>query len=272
MTNCISMLKLSATTALSLVIATGVLVSPVTAGVIFADEFNGTSLDPAWNVVSGQGTTQVSGGALRYNNFGPLSSPFGWYTTSTRVELPFSGRHWQLDTKVDYSLVYLNGLGNSSGAQTSIVDMEFARATFPTDFLEVGRSVDAWYNDNSFYVVTQSNNGGQASSGNVRNPADTVQNNIAGGTYWLRFIRNGGTISFLYSYDGTNYTNGVTRNIDDPNNSNNLFRISGTTWETVGSHSQFDYVRIQDTVPEPAGFALMLGGGAALWVLRRRRS
>ena len=74
--------------------------------VILSDQFTGTSLNPQWEVMNGQGTYSVNNG-LTYTGDGPLSSPSGWLTKSTTLALPFQGEHWEADISLSYSLKWL---------------------------------------------------------------------------------------------------------------------------------------------------------------------
>jgi hypothetical protein len=241
---------------------------------IFSDEFSGAALNPAWQVSPGQGSYGVSGGSLRYVNQGPLSSPGGWGTTSLALAVPFSGTHWQLDTKATYNLIWLNRSGASSGAQRALFMVSFDPASSYDDYAAFDRGVDAWYNAN-FLSAYHSNPPASTVVNGLVNPSDSViVNNTANGTYWYRMIRDGGTLELQYSYDGLTYTSAFKSNLSDPTNPFNKVIISGNTWESVGSYTDYDYVRIEgQAVPEPGtALPLALLLGAALVARLRKRA
>lgn len=230
--------------------------------IIFSDDFTGPSLDPAWQVQPGQGSYSLVGGNLRYYNQGPRSGPGGWFTTSLTLALPFTGTHWEIDTKATYNLYWLNSLGNSSGAQRPQVMLSFDSVSPYNDYADFDRGVDAYYGDNhlsAWYINQQ----GQTSALGLLNPADAaIINNIADGTYWYRIVRDGGTLTMAYSYDGVNYNTAFSAPLANPSSSYNQLLLSATTWETVGSFTDYDYVTISSAVPEPG--SLILFGSALL--------
>lgn len=252
--------------------------------VIFSDNFSGSNLDPAWQVLPGQGSYSMVGD-LRYNQEGPLSAPSGWGTTSLSLALPFTGLHWQADIEAKHTLMWLTS-GNytgpsnpmpsgSSGAQQSRVQMAFDPVT-AGDRSALGgsntagfvRGVDAWYGSNyltAFYDGTYVDN--------LQNPSDMmIQNNVADGTYWYRFIRDGGLLSIAYSYDGVNYFTAISQALQNPLDDANTLVLSGETYLSVGSYTDFQSVRILDTtVPEP-GTSGLIGAGLLLIPIIRRRS
>ena len=141
-----------------------------------------------------------------------------------------------------------------------------------TNYADWYRDIDGYYGSDQLIASY-----GAAGSANVLNPADlNVTGNVAGtSTYWLQIVRDGGGLSMNISYDGTTYTNALTTTLTDPANSFNELVLSGTTFETAGSFTNFDYVSITGTsTPEPSsaviglsGLMLMLLG--RLWVLRK---
>jgi hypothetical protein len=123
------------------------------------------------------------------------------------------------------------------------------------------RVIDAWYGNNELtagYETTESQN--------LVNPAGTwINNNIADGTYWYQFIRTGGTLAMNYSYDGVDYATAFSAPLANPSGSFNELVLSGTTFSTAGSYTDYSLVTIKslDAVPEPSGFvplALCLAG------------
>ncbi|HXK03880.1 MAG TPA: hypothetical protein VMS37_15870 [Verrucomicrobiae bacterium] len=234
---------------------------------IFSDDFNGTSLNPSWQVQPGQGSYSVGGGNLRYYLQGPLSSPFTWFTTSTNLAYAFTGTDWEIDTKATYHLVWLDNSGNSTGAQAGQVLVSFNQSSPSSDVAQFGRGVDAWYA--SDYMTASY---GAASSANVINPADGtipscqpycagVTNNVADGQYWYQIIRHGGSLQMNYSYDGITYNTALSVTLADPADTYNDLLLSATTYSTAGSYTDYDYVYVKglsSTVPEP-GAAILLG-------------
>lgn len=251
---------------------------PASASIIFSDTFSQPTLDPAWQVLAGQGSTSMPGD-LHYTNQGPQSAPGGWNTTSLSLAYSFTGTNWEIDT---VSTSHLNwctsstysgppnpNFGCSSGAQRSQVFVSFDPVTSGNRSALVGsnvaifdRGIDAWYGDNSLTASY----GGNSATG-LLNPADTnVNNNVVGGTYWYQFIRSGGLLTMNYSYDGVHYATALTANLADPNNPFNELVLSGETYMSVGSSTDFTSVNIAsvDSVPEPATWLLFFVGSSLL--------
>jgi hypothetical protein len=191
---------------------------------LFSDDFTGPSLNAAWQVQSGNGAYSLNGGDLRYVNQGFGSSPSGWYSTSEALFVPFTGTDWELDTKATYNLGYLDNLGQSSGAQRSTLIVSFDQISTYNSVASFERGVDAWYGENRMSAGV-----GAIATSNLLNPADaTINNNVAGGTYWYQIIRHGGDLTMNYSYDGINYFNALSTVLVDPSNPYNELLLTGT--------------------------------------------
>jgi hypothetical protein len=245
------------------------------AGTIFQDNFNSPVLNPAWQTLGGQGAYSVGGNDLRYYAQGPQSSPAGWSTTSLALALPFQGTNWVLDTEVTYSLDWCLGgsytgpsvpnQGCSSGAQRPQVMVAFDPVTSldrsalgGLNYADFDRGTDAWYGADSLSAWH-----GTTTAQGLLNPADSgIVNNIAGGTYWFRITRNGGTLTMNYSSDGVHYTAALSALLANPSGSFNELVLSGTTFLTAGSFADYHFVSITDA-PEP-GVALLSSLGLAL--------
>lgn len=253
------------------------------AGTIFYDDFSGSTLNAAWQVLPGQGTYSLVGD-LRYVNQGPASAPAGWSTTSLSLALPFTGTNWEADIKASFSLDWLSSGSytgppvpnylNSSGAQAPQVMMSFDPVTAGDRSALAGgtsadfnRGTDAWYGYDDLYASY-----GSTSVLGLINPADAwITNNITGGTYWYQFIRNGGTLTMNYSYDGVNYFTALSAPLANPSGSYNELVLSGTTYSTAGSFADYYYVDITSPVPEPSTWGLLgLGLLGLVWAGRRR--
>lgn len=211
-------------------------------GANFSDEFTGPALDPAWVVRPGQGSYSFVSGNLRFFNEGPLSSPWTWMTTSMVLAHPFTGTQWEFEAKVRYNLVYLNSLGNSAGAQASLLIFHIGAGASAVD-VTINRGVDAWYGNNT--LLTSLCSVSLCSPiVPMLNPADAaVVGNVADGTYWFRIARDGGTITVRYSFDGATWQTAFSAPLPNPSEQLNELLISGQTWETVGSFADFDYIR-----------------------------
>lgn len=237
--------------------------------IVFEDDFSGSTLNPAWQIGTGNGSYQLTGGNLRFYNQGPLSSAAGWSTVALNLNIPFNGTQWEADTKATYHLVWLNARGNSSGAQGPQILVSFNSTSPFTNYGGFERVIDAWYQSNDLMAWYNNN-----SVTGLVNPADTpVINNVADGTYWLQFIRNGASFSMNYSFDGQNYHNALTTTLTDPNNPYNDLMISATTWETVGSYTDYDFVRIQTTgsqVAEPTTLSLIASSLVFIFLKKKR--
>ena len=244
--------------------------------VIFNDDFNGSSLNPAWQILPGQGSYSLTNGQLQYFNAGSQASTTGWFSPALTLGLSFTGTSWEIDTKAQYHLNWLDTSGGSSGAQGPEVLVKFAPGTVTsgyggpnyagTDFAVIERDIDAYYNSNilAAYYGTAVNN-------DFLNPADkTIQNNVADGTYWYKIIRNGGTLTINYSTDAVNYSTALSAALFDPSSSYNDLLLGGITFSTVGSYTNYDYVTITSAAPEPSSIFLFGLGVVGLWWCRSR--
>jgi PEP-CTERM motif len=259
------------------------------ATLLYTDNFAGSTLGPAWQVLSGQGSYAVSGNSLEYSLDGPLSSPSGWSNTSESIALTFSSTSWQLDLEANYHLSWLlPGYGSYTGPteQTSYGSpgSQGARAFVAFDpVTESDRSVlgssnvagferivDPYYGSNIFHAYYDN-----TGPSDLLNPVDDyITNSVAGGTYWLRFIRDGGTLTMEYSYDGINYMNALTTSLEEPSSSFNELVLSGITYLTAGSYVSYSNLVIQDfsgaSVPEPATMGLFSSALVGLAVFGKK--
>ena len=263
-------------------------ISGAQAGTVFTDDFAGPSLDPAWEVLSGQGSYSLLGGQLRYYNSGNTASTTGWYNAALTLALPFTGANWEIDTKATYNLAWcLSGSytgpsvpnpGCSSGSQGPEVLVKFDPGVITsssggpnyagTDYTVIERVVDAYYGAN---VLTAGY--GATTSGNLLNPADAnITDNLADGTYWYRIIRSGGSLSIDYSRDGTNYLNALSTTLSNPSGTYNELLLGGITYLGAGSYTDYDFVKISTPAPEPGTFCVIgLGLIPLVWKYRVRK-
>jgi hypothetical protein len=265
---------------------------PAMAASIFSDNFSGATIDPAWQLLAGQGSYSMVGD-LRYNNQGPLSSPSGWSTTSLSLAYTFAGTEWEIDTVSTSHLAWctsgsytgpaMPNFGCSSGAQHSLVFVSFDPFTAADRTAYAGsnialfdRGIDAWYGSNSLSASY-----GVTNTSGLLEPSDSgISSNIAGGTYWYQFIRNGGTLTMKYSSDGVHFNTAFSTPLANPANPFNELVLSGQTYWNVGSYSDFTSVNIfspdgivisPDGVPEPTTFGLFGLGLLALAGIRRTK-
>lgn len=254
---------------------------------LFSDDFSGSTLNPAWQILPGQGSYSVGGGNLRYFNGDSQASTTGWNNAALTLALPFSGTDWEVDTKATYNLHWCTSgnytgpstpnQGCSSGAQGPEAIVKFNPGTTTSgqggpnyaglEYVLFERDIDAYYGSN---ILVASN--GVIASDNVLNPADSnINNNVADGTYWLRFVRSGGTVTMNYSYDGITYFTALTTTLSNPSDPYNELLLGGVTWQNVGSYTDYDFVNIKATTPaaEP-GSLLLLGCGFAALGLKYR--
>ncbi len=277
---------------LPLALAFGPCVDRAVGSTIFSDNFSGPTLNPAWQVLPGQGSYSVGGG-LQYYNDGPEASTTGWYNAALTLALPFSGTNWEIDTEATYSLQWcptgqtytgpaVPTPSCTSGAQGPEVLVAFNPGVpisgfggpdyAGTDYALFQRDIDAYYGADYLYASY-----GAASNGNLLNPTDTgITNNIADGTYWLQIIRNGGTLTMNYSYDGTNYLTALSTTLSDPSSSYNELLLGGITYSTAGSYTDYHFVDIESTTtPEPGTFVPLSIGVVCVclgWLWRKRRA
>ena len=230
---------------------------------LFSDDFTSSTLNSSWQILPGLGSYSVGGGRLRYYNAGPQASTTGWYSPALTLALPITGTNWVIETKATYSLGWCTSgtytgpavpnTSCSAGAQGPEVIVTFMPGTTPssyggtsyanTDFAVIERVVDAYYGSDSLSASY-----GTLSSNSFLNPADPgINNNIADGTYWYRITRNGGTLTIAYSYDGVNYTTGLSTTLANPSGTYNQLLLGGSTYLTNASYTDYSYVHITGT-------------------------
>ena len=260
------------------------------ATVVFSDSFTEATLNPEWQVLGGQGSYTMTGSSLRYFNDGPLSSPTTWSTTSMALALPFTGTRWTATIEATYNLYWLlpgygsyNGpaqptYSGSPGAQEPRVLMAFAPVTAgdrsaltnPNNVATFARNIDPYYGSDTLTAQY-----GGSTSANLLTPAEMmITNTIADGTYWLQFTRNGGSLTMSYSTDGTNYQTAYSAMLADPSNDYNELLLTGLTYLTAGSFTDYKNLTITapDAVPEPASIGLLVTVVAALGLRIRRKA
>ncbi len=262
-----------------------------TATVVFSDNFTEATLNPSWQVLGGQGSYTLTGSSLRYFDDGPQSSPTGWSTTSLALALPFTGTQWTATIQATYNLYWLlPGYGSyngpaqptttgSPGAQTPEVLMAFAPVTAgdrsaltnPNNVALLSRNIDPYYGSDTLLAGY-----GYSGSANLLTPAEmTITNTIADGTYWLQFIRNGGSLSINYSTDGVTYQTAYSATLADPTSDYNELLLTGVTYLTAGSYTDYRDLTITTPdapVPEPGSIALLCTVVAALGLRMRRKA
>ncbi len=116
---------------------------------------------------------------------------------------------------------------------------------------------------------------GAVGNSNLLSPSDAgipPKNNIGTGTYWYQIIRNGGTLTINYSYDGIHFATAFSAPLADPSSSSNELLLGGNTWETAGSYTDYAYVTITapSSAPEPEGLVLLVVGVLGIAVKRFR--
>ena len=137
-----------------------------------------------------------------------------------------------------------------------------------TDYAVIERDIDAYYGAD-FILASY----GAVSNANLLNPTDAIiNNNIADGTYWYQFIRNGGMLTVNYSYDGSHYANAFSTALSNPTSSYNELLLGGITYLTAGSYTDYEYVDITAPTPEPSSVVLLtlcLACVGLAWVRRK---
>jgi len=232
----------------------------------FSDDFQSSTLNPAWQQLPGSGSVSVGGGQLVYSNIGSEADTRGWYSPALTLALPFAGTTWTIETKATYSLQWdipghsytgppTPDLQYSSGAQGPEVLVSFNPGTITssyggpnyagTDYAFIERDIDAAYGSD----ILEASYGAIGNS-NFLDPADaTIQNNVADGTYWYRITRNAGDLTIMYSRDGVNYSTALTAQLANPASTNNELLLGGATFSNAGSYTVYSYVHI--TGPQP---------------------
>ncbi|MGH9396526.1 MAG: PEP-CTERM sorting domain-containing protein [Terriglobia bacterium] len=145
-----------------------------------------------------------------------------------------------------------------------------------TDFALIERDIDACTGCTPGNYLGASY--GVVSNNNLLNPADAgtpPPNDIGDGTYWYQIIRNGGTLGINVSYDGINYTTGISTALTDPSGTYNELLLGGVTYLSAGSYTDYAYVDITTptATPEPRSLILFGTGLLALagFCVRRRK-
>jgi hypothetical protein len=235
----------------------------------FTDDFTASTLNPAWQVLPGNGSYSVGGGQLTYYNDGSEASTTGWYNPARTLALPFTGTNWEIDIKATYNLFYyFGGIGggpcsqtdlvcNSAGAQAPKVVVSFNPGTVTSsyggpnyagsDYAVIERDIDAGYCTAALVCAyTLSASYGNVGNSNLLNPADisTGSSNLADGTYWYQIIRNGGTLTIKYSYDGVSYATAFSTPLANPSGTYNQLLLGGLTYLSDGSYTNYHYVHI----------------------------
>lgn len=256
------------------------------ADVVFSDDFTSSTLNPAWQVLPGQGSYTTGGGYLRYFNDGPTASTTGWYNPALTLALPFTWTNWEIDTKVTYNLDWcLSGTytgpptpnpGCSSGAQGPEVLVKFNPAVTTSsyggadyaglDYMSIERNTDAYYGSNELVASY-----GSVSSPNLLAPGDmNINNNIADGAYFFQIIKDGGTLTVKYSSDGSSYATAFSTSLSDPTSTYNELLLGGITYESAGSYADYSFVNIT-SAPEPSSIVSLAFAVAGLTFARFRR-
>src|SRR4051812_19025270 len=76
----------------------------------FSDDFSGPTLNPQWQVKSALGTTSFANGNLRFTLEGRASEwGGGGWAESSILSMPFQGKNWQVEAKVNYHIVWTFG-------------------------------------------------------------------------------------------------------------------------------------------------------------------
>src|SRR6266436_1824140 len=70
-------------------------------------------------------------------------------------------------------------------------------------------------------------------------PTGNIVNNITGGTYWYQFVRNDGTLTMNYGYDGVHYSTALSSPLAHPASTFNELLLTGTTYLTNNSFTDY---------------------------------
>jgi hypothetical protein len=257
----------------------------------FIDEFNSTTLDPAWTVIPYSGSIPrahgntgpansfsltATPGRLRYT-LNPMTHGDGFingYQTTTgvhsccthdaglEISRPLSGDHWLLEFKADYFMPFSNGRALN-------LDVYFGSGGTGTYLARFGRGRDTGTND--FRTTLDQLSGPFPSLTPLGYRLEQTSGDI--NTVIYQLIRNGGNLSARWSEDnGATWIEGYSVDLSGALGSlEQRVSFSGLSWfNPAGSYADYDYVSFND-VPEPATGLMVLAGlfGAAAW--RRRR-
>ncbi len=230
-----------------------------TGGSLLHEDFDSTTLDPAWQVqaFSGYGRYSLTDqpGYLRYYLEGSAGYSGGWrqsyqnsngWSPTTTLTRSFSGDNWALNGKATYNLH--NRMGSSStGGQISNFYLAFGDGN--DHYVHIERGVDYWYRSN-WLTIRFNNIGGvpetQAENTDYRAQEDVDVNEWMNYTYFYRLERNGQDVSVSLSYDGFTYN--LVRSFTLPASVSDMQRIiiDQTIWMNAGSYADWDYFTVEE--------------------------
>jgi hypothetical protein len=252
---------------------------PQTAELSFRDDFNSSTLDPAWQVFAYTGA-RVYGytspanhmsltdqpGYLRYsldqmthadgflNNHQvcnpPICNPYYPYDAGLDLSRPFGGENWVFESKASYYMPDTNG----RGLQLRIYFGDGGVNTYYVNFAR-GRDVSS----NAVGVALSQQTGStlsdvvQLTSFNISDaPADT---------YFYRLERASNLLTASWSLDGVTWNTAFSQDMGTSlDGLSQQVVITGNSWFIpAGSYADYDYVSLTST-SEPINLALNTSG------------
>lgn len=228
----------------------------------FDEEFNTTSLDPAWQVVSFTGTRShgyslpaghfdltSNPGHLRYfvdpmihmngflNGF-TTSGPDQWgysYDPALELRRSFDGTNWDLETATSYFMPSSNG----RYFELRVYFGDGGPNTFSAEF---GRAADVSQN----YGIVQLEHKTGVGLDTLEILASSYPSPTPSDAYYFRLERRGGVLTALWSPDGATWNVGYS--VDLGSQLDGLAQqvvIVGHSWFTpANSYGDYDYVRL----------------------------
>lgn len=262
----------------------------------FRDDFNAPSLDPAWQVVSFDGTRAYGysspanhysltdrPGFLRYS-LDPMTHWDGFVTNfqsdydhscclmdaGLELRRPLTGDNWVLEGKADFHLPYTNGRG-------FVMTSYFGDGQTGTYAARIRRYRDV--NQNSLVAQFFKTNSLSAADITYWSQAIGFEYGSAGPTddseYW-QIARSGNVLNLAWSTDGNTWSPLSSYDFGtELDGKEQTLVINGLSWfYPANSYADWDYVSFSSysTTPEPHISGLLFLGLGMMMILLRRPS
>lgn len=253
----------------------------------FYDDFNSTTLDPAWTVVSYTGTRSygyttpansysltASPGNLRYS-LEAMTHEWGfvtnyqqmccWYDPGLDLVRTFTGDRWTFETKMHTYMPFTNGRGFRA-------QLAFGSGGPGTYLVQMWRQRDV--NQNWWGMMTWLQSG--TNWDGMARVIDDVYENLplygpADETGWFRVRREGSVITAWFSFDGTSWTQMAAHDFGTAlDGLPQRVILNGESWFVpAGSYADWDYVSLAPLCESPS-IANLTATPNVLWPPNRK--